>query len=621
MTTYCAPVQDTAFVLFDVLHIDRFADLPGFAGLTRETVHDLLTQVGEFSERTLHPLNQVGDRLGCVRHPDGTVTTPPGFPEAYRRLVADGWPGAAGPTELGGGGLPHVLGFAFLEYLWAANPAFTMHASHLGHASVLMAHGDPTLRATYGPHLVAGDWSGAMALTEPQAGTDLGLIRTTAADAGDGTYRIRGDKIFISGGESDLAENIVHFVLARLPGAPSGAKGLSLFLVPKYLVGADGSLGARNGFTCTGIEEKAGIHASPTCAMRYDDATGHLVGEPHRGLAEMFVLMNHMRLMTAVQGLGISEIAYQNAAQYARERRQGRRPGGDPHTAPDPIIEQPDVRRLLWRIRSFNEAARALVLFLALQVDLAERAADPGQRRAAGQLAALLGPVVKGVTAERSYDNTVDAQRVFGGHGYVRDTGAEQFVRDVRVAAIGEGVTPVQAADLVKRKLRLDDGRTVADLFARIAADAAGARTDVADLRTGAADARTDVADLRTDVADPRTDAAAGRQLEQALRELTDATDWISRAVAEEPARADSAAVDYLHLFGAVVLGWMALRITRAVGEAAASAPGRETGTRPSTRLALARHCLDRLPGEASFLAGRMREDPATYLSIGPADF
>jgi acyl-CoA dehydrogenase len=588
MTEYRAPTSETSFILFDVLDIGRYARLDGFGDLSPDVVSDILAQVAQFSEKTLHPLNQAGDRHGCTWHPDGSVTTPPGFPDAYRELVAAGWPGAAGPAEFGGGGLPHVVGFAYLEYMWAANPGFAMHASHLGHAAVLKAHGTAQQRAMYAPHLVAGDWAGAMALTEPQAGTDLGLISTRAVDHGDDSYRITGTKIFISGGEHDMAENIIHFVLARIDGAPAGTRGLSLFLVPKLLPGHDGRPAERNGLSCGGIEQKMGIHASPTCVMNYDEAVGFLVGEANRGLPAMFVLMNHMRLMTGTLGLGISEIAYQNAVSYARQRRQGRAPAGprDPGAAADLILALPDVRRLLWQIRSFNEAARALLLFTALQLDLSERAADPAERQAAADLASLLAPVIKGTITEQAFDNAVDAQRVFGGSGYIRDTGVEQFVRDARVGAIGEGITAVQATDLIRRKLGLNGGATMT--------------------------AFTDLIAASLDAVGGDGHEAFTRPLRRALGDLTEATAWITRAGRTDP---DAAAVEYLRLFGSVALGWMWLRIA-----IAALASPVDTGAR-SVRLALARFYLERLPGETAARHGRMTAGTSVLAGLSDAQF
>jgi 3-(methylsulfanyl)propanoyl-CoA dehydrogenase len=601
MTEYRAPVNETSFILLDVLGIGAYARLDGFSDLSPDVISDIFSQIALFSEKTLHPLNEAGDRHGCTWHADGSVTTPPGFPGAYRELVAAGWPGAAGPAEFGGGGLPRVIGFAYLEYIWAANPGFAMHASHLGHAAVLRAHGTAQQRAMYAPHLVAGDWAGAMALTEPQAGTDLGLISTRAVDHGDGTYRITGTKIFISGGEHDMAENIIHFVLARIDGAPTGTKGLSLFLVPKLLPDDDGRPAQRNGVSCGGIEQKMGIHASPTCTMNYDEAIGFLVGEPHRGLPAMFVLMNHMRLITATQGLGISEIAYQNAVSYARQRRQGRAPAGprDPGAAADPILAMPDVRRLLWQIRSFNEAARALLLFTALQLDLSERAVPLEERQAAADLASLLAPVVKGTITEQAYDNTVDAQRVFGGSGYIRDTGVEQFIRDVRVAAIGEGVTAVQAMDLLRRKLTLNGGATMTRLTEQIAAS--------------------------LDEGDAAGREVFTRPLRRALADLTETTAWITHAVRTDPDAAAAAAVDYLRLFGSVALGWMWLRIVGAVlarpADTRTGTAGAGTDAAAAARLALARFYLDRLPGETAMRHDRMKTGTGVLAALSDAQF
>lgn len=574
MTVYRAPVADTMFVLRDVLKIGELDRLPGFGPDALGLAEDVLAQVGEFAEHVLHPLNAVADRHGCVRHDDGSVSAPPGFREAYAKFVAGGWPGMAGPEEHGGGGLPLVVTLACHEYLWSANPAFTMTATSLGHARILLAHADERLRATYAGKLVSGEWTGTMGLTEPQAGSDLSLVRTRAVAREDGTYGVTGTKVFTSGGGHDLTPNIVHLVLARLPGAPAGTAGLSLFLVPQRLPGEDGEPGRPNRVTVVRVEDKMGLHGSATCQMAYDDATGHLVGEPNRGLAAMFLLMNDLRLMTAALGVGVSEVAYQNAAAYAKERLQGRAPRRtEPAGAADPIIEQPDVRRRLLTVRAFNEAARALLLWTALQSDIAGRSPDSGERAAAGQRLRLLTPVLKGMFTEVAFDNAVEAQQVFGGYGYVTETGVDQFIRDVRMAAYGEGVTPIQAMDLVHRKLGLADGWVVRDLFATIERDVAA------------------------------SSLPAARFLPEALAHLRDATDWITAAGAEAVA---AGCVSYLHLFGRVCLGWMWVRIASADPSSA-------------TKATLARFFLARLPATTAHRLDEVRAETETVLAL-PAD-
>ena len=386
MPTYKAPVDDMMFLLSDVFHIDRYNNLPGFADATPDLVEAVLAETGKFCEEALTPLNRVGDKEGCRRHDDGSVTTPTGFKDAYRKLTAGGWIGISAPVEFGGQGLPVVLAQAVNEFMCSANMAFGMYPGLTqGAIAALFAHASPAQKALYLPKLIAGQWSGTMNLTEPQCGTDLGLVRTRAAPQPDGTYKITGTKIFISAGEHDLVENIIHLVLARIEGAPEGTRGLSLFIVPKFLPGADGAIGARNAVSCGSIEEKMGIHGNATCVMNYDGATGWLLGEQNRGLQAMFTMMNEARLGVGVQGLAMSEVAYQNAAVYAKERLAGRALTGAkfPQQPADPIIVHPDVRRVLLSIRAFDEAARALVLWTALKSDIAHRSGDAKERQAA----------------------------------------------------------------------------------------------------------------------------------------------------------------------------------------------------------------------------------------------
>ncbi|HWC92337.1 MAG TPA: acyl-CoA dehydrogenase family protein, partial [Pseudolabrys sp.] len=386
MPTYKAPVDDALFLLNDVFHLDRYGNLPGFAEASPDTVEAVLREAAKFSEAVLTPLNRVGDKEGCERHPDGSVSTPAGFKDAFKQLVEGGWIGISAPEEFGGQGLPATLTSIVNEFFCSANMAFAMYPGLTqGAIAALIVHASPELKKKYLPKMVAGTWTGTMNLTEPHCGTDLGLLRTKAVKQADGSYQITGTKIFISAGEHDMAENIIHLVLARIEGAPAGTKGISLFVVPKLAVNDDGSLGARNGVSCGSIEEKMGIHGNSTCVMNYDGATGWLIGEENRGLNAMFVMMNEARLGVGVQGLALSEVAYQNAAAYAKERLQGRAISGvkAPDKPADPIIVHPDIRRALMSMRAFNEAARALVLWISLQGDVAHRSDDEKARQSA----------------------------------------------------------------------------------------------------------------------------------------------------------------------------------------------------------------------------------------------
>ncbi|HYI90211.1 MAG TPA: acyl-CoA dehydrogenase family protein, partial [Beijerinckiaceae bacterium] len=395
MPVYKAPVEDVLFLLNDVFRMERYNNLPGFADATPDLVEAVLTEGAKLCEEVLAPVNRAGDLEGCRRHDDGRVTTPPGFKGAYEAFAQGGWMGLALPAEYGGQGLPYTLNVVMNEFASAANMAFAMYPGlTMGAMAALLVHGSEEQKATYLPPMVEGRWTGTMNLTEPHCGTDLGLIKTKAAPNGDGSYAITGTKIFISAGEHDLAENIVHLVLARIEGAPEGTRGISLFIVPKFLVGADGGIGEGNGVTCGSIEHKMGIHGNSTCVMNYDAARGWLVGEANRGLNAMFVMMNEARLGVAVQGLGQSEVAYQNAATYAKERLQGRALTGpkNPDKPADPIIVHPDVRRTLMTIRAINEAARALVLWTALKSDIAHRSQDESERRSADDHLGLMTP-------------------------------------------------------------------------------------------------------------------------------------------------------------------------------------------------------------------------------------
>ena len=542
MPTYKAPVDDALFLLNDVFHLERYGNLPGFAEASPDTVEAILREAAKFTEEVLTPLNRIGDKQGCTRHPDASVTTPDGFKDAYRQLVEGGWIGISAPEEFGGQGLPGTMTVLVNEFLCSANMAFAMYPGLTqGAIAALITHASQELKEKYLPKMVEGSWTGTMNLTEPHCGTDLGLLRTKAVKQPDGSFKITGTKIFISAGEHDMVENIVHLVLARIEGAPSGTRGISLFVVPKMLVNDDGSLGARNGVSCGSIEEKMGIHANSTCVMNYDGAIGWLVGEENCGLNAMFVMMNEARLGVGVQGLAVSEIAYQNAAIYAKERLQGRALSGTkfPDKPADPIIVHPDVRRALLTMRAFNEAGRALVIWAALSSDVAHRSGDEKQRQIADDQLGLLTPVIKGVLTDKGFANTVLAQQIFGGHGYIAEHGMEQFVRDARIAMIYEGANGIQALDLVGRKLAANGGRAVMAFFNEV-------QTYLKE--RASSDALNEYL----------------RPLGASLAHLQQATMWFMNNAMAKPDNAGAGATDYMHLLGLVALGYMHARIAEA---------------------------------------------------------
>ena len=576
MPSYKAPVDDVLFLLNDVFEMEKLSNLPGFGDASPDVVEAILREGAKLCEETLQPLNLSGDQEGAKRLADGAVTTPKGFKAAHAAYADGGWIGLAAEPEYGGQGLPYTLGAIMNEFSSSANMAFSMYPGlTMGAMAAIQVHGSPEQKQTYLPKMIEGVWSGTMNLTEPHCGTDLGLLKTKAVPQADGSYAITGQKIFISAGEQDITENIIHLVLARIEGAPAGVKGISLFIVPRNHIDADGKVGARNGVSCGAIEHKMGIHANSTCVMNYDGAQGFLIGQANKGLAAMFVMMNEARLGVAIQGLAQSEVAYQNAAAYAKDRLQGRALSGvkAPEKAADPIIVHPDVRRNLLRARAFNEAARAFVIWTALASDVAHRSPDAAERQKADDLLGLMTPVLKGVLTDRGFDNAVACQQVFGGHGYIAEWGMEQFVRDARIAQIYEGANGIQALDLVGRKLPKDGGRAVMAFFAEVGAF----------LKANAENAEL---------------APFNKALKSGLDQLQQATMWFMQNGMAKPDNAGAGATDYMHLFGLVAMSYMWARIAKVALEKK-GAPGM------AEKLAVGRFYNERIMPEcASRLAG-----------------
>ncbi len=538
MPIYKAPLADMRFVLHELYDSKTIAELPDTGDFTPELMDSVLEEAARLTEEVLFPLNQSGDLEGCT-YENGVVRTPKGFREAYEAFRGGGWTAMSAAPEYGGQGMPVAPAMLVEEMLCAANMAFGLYPG-LSHGAYLALyhHGSEEQKQTYLPNLVSGKWSGTMCLTEPQCGTDLGMLRTRAVPADDGAYTLTGNKIFISAGEHDLTENIIHLVLARLPGAPAGVKGISLFVVPKFLVKEDGSLGARNGVTCTAIEHKMGIKASATCSLSFEDAKAWLVGEPHKGLRAMFTMMNTERLSVGIQGLGVAEIAYQNAVNYARERIQGRALSGakNPGQQADPIIVHPDIRRMLLTMRAYIEGCRALSGWVAREVDILQRSTDEDARLIADDFTALLTPVVKALFTDLGFEVTSTALQCYGGHGYIRDHGMEQYVRDARISMVYEGTNGIQALDLVGRKLPQDGGR----LFTRFL------------------DPVLEFIDANGD--DPALEPFI-QKLQTSLEHLQIATGHIMEAGITNHDEIGAAATDYLRLFGLVALGFMWARM------------------------------------------------------------
>ncbi len=595
MPVYAAPLREYDFLLREVLKIDRYANLPHFSDAPLDLVTQIFEEGARFCEGVLAPLNQAGDHHGCKRAADGAVTTPPGFKEAYRQHVEAGWGALGCAPEFGGQGLPNVVNLAFSEMASSANMAFAMYPglSH-GAYSALYHHGSDELKALYLPKLVSGEWTGTMNLTEPHCGTDLGLLRSKAVPAGDGSYKISGQKIFISAGEHDLADNIVHLVLARIEGGPAGVKGISLFVVPKFIPAADGAPGKRNAVTCGKIEEKMGIHGNATCVLDYDEAIGWLVGKEHKGLSAMFTMMNEARLGVAVQGLSQAEVAYQNGRAYAQDRLQGRSLTGpkNPDAAADPIIVHPDVRRMLMDSRSFVEGARAFALWTALHGDLENVSPDEKVREKGADYMALMTPVLKSYLTDKGYETATNCQQIFGGHGYIEEHGMSQFVRDARITMIYEGANGIQALDLVGRKLATNGGRAVFAFFNEID-DYVASRADNAAVK-------------------PYLDA-----LISAKGQLQEGTNWLMQNGMSNFDNAGAASHDYLNLFGLTALAYMWAQMAEAA--LAAKANGGASDKYYESKLITGRYYIERVLPEAGVHLAKLKAGAASMMAL-PAE-
>ncbi|MGV9009039.1 acyl-CoA dehydrogenase C-terminal domain-containing protein [Brevundimonas sp.] len=537
---YKAPVRDLTFILNDVLEIDRYANQPGFADVSSDLVGQILEEGAKFAEEVIAPINHSGDKEGCHWN-DGVVTGPKGWKEAYKAMVEAGWPALAADPAYGGQGMPAVVSMAFGQFTAAASAAFSMYPGlTAGAYAGIHANASEELKTKYLPKMATGEWGGTMNLTEPQCGTDLGMVRTKAVPQGDGTYKITGQKIWISAGEHDFTDNIIHTVLARVEGAPAGIKGLSLFLVPKVMVNDDGSLGERNSLMCAGLEHKMGIHGNATAVMQYDDATGWLIGEEGRGMNNMFVVMNEARLGTGLQGLAIGDAAYQAAVEFAKDRLQGRSLTGpkNPDGPADSIMVHPDVRRMLMEAKAFVEGGQAFILWTALQADL-QRSEDAAEAQKAHDYMGLITPVLKAYLTDKGFHVASLAMQVHGGSGYTEHFQASQYLRDARITMIYEGTNGIQALDLVGRKLPSQGGRAIMSWFADIDAFVAenGGEGSVQPFVEGLADAK---------------------------KKLQEATMWLMQNGMANPDNAGAASTDYLNLFGITALAYLWAQMAKA---------------------------------------------------------
>ncbi len=591
MPSYKAPVRDLSFVTNELLDFASLRETLGYTDADAETIAAIYDECARLAEDVVHPLNQSGDEQGC-RLVDGEVIVPDGFTEAYQAYVEGGWAGLACDPEYGGMGMPQLLRFMANEIFTAANHSWFMYPTLTDGAHSAVEHwASDDLKRKYLPKLTTGEWTGTMNLTEAHAGTDLGMIRTRAEPAEDGSYRISGTKIFISAGDHAMAENIIHLVLAKLPGAPAGTKGISLFIVPKFMVNDDGSLGERNSVIVQSIEHKMGIRASATCVLEFDGATGYLVGRENEGLKAMFTMMNAARLGVAVEGLGSAELAYQNAAAYARDRIQGRSLSGpkSPDKPADPLIVHADIRRMLLTMRSFTEGARALSGFIALQLDIAQRHPDAAEREKAEDLLGLMTPVAKSFFTDEGSAAANLAVQIYGGHGYICEHGVEQFVRDARISQIYEGTNGIQSLDLVGRKLRLNGGRAVKTFFALV--------TDELESAQGA-----------------EALAPYAKPLAAAFASLQQATAWLAGEGGSSPDNIGGAAVEYTRLFSIVAVGWSWLRAAACCLRSLETEPADAAFYR--NKLIVGRFFMERYVSEHSSLLSKLTSGADTMMAL-----
>jgi alkylation response protein AidB-like acyl-CoA dehydrogenase len=597
MQTYTPPLRDMRFVLHELHDSSALAKLPGLEEMTPDLLNTILEEAGKFISATLLPLNASGDAEGC-RYEDGVVRTPKGFKEAYKGFIDGGWGALSSDPEYGGQGLPQSAAKLVEEMICGCNLSFGLYPG-LSHGAylALKSHGSDALKNLYLPKLVDGSWTGTMCLTEAHCGTDLGLLRTKAVPQADGSYLITGSKIFISAGEHDLTENIIHLVLARMPDAPPGIKGISLFVVPKFLPNADGSVGARNGVRCTGIEHKMGIKASATCQISFDEASGFLVGEPHKGMRAMFVMMNSERLSVGTQGLGVGEVAYQSAVAYARDRLQGRSLSGTKHPekSADPIIVHPDVRRMLMTMRAYNEGCRALGVWVANALDRMERLPESPERAEAEDFVALMTPVVKALFTDLGFEGANLGLQTYGGHGFIVDHGMEQFVRDARIAMIYEGTNGVQALDLVGRKLPANMGRSLRRFFHPVAEF------------------------IETHAKDPEVGALV-QSLAKAFGALQLATGFIAQKSFSDPEEAGAASTDYLRMLGLVALGYMWVRMAKVAADNLPRAAGEDAAFYQAKRTTAAFY-VDRVLPQVGALLYAIKSGKTSMMALEEAAF
>ena len=598
MPIFKAPLEDFDFLYNEFLDLSPCADLPSMVEATPDVIEAVLSEAAKVAETVLQPLNAIGDEMGCqLDEASGEVRMPPGFVEAYRDFCNNGWTGLIADPEYGGQGLPSFVGLALSEMSNAANASFAAYPGlTLGAYEVIHHHGSDEQKATYLPRMVSGEWGGTMNLTEPHCGTDLGLLRTRAEPAADGSYRITGKKIWISAGEHDMVDNIIHLVLARTPDAPAGTRGISLFIVPKFLVNSDGSLGERNGVKCVGLEKKMGIKASATCEMEYTHAVGFLVGEENRGLAAMFTMMNAARLGTGIQGLGMASAAYQAAVSFARERLQGRSLAGTkyPDQPADPIVVHPDVRKMLLVSRASIEGARALGLYTGVQLELEFRHPDEAVRRQAGYWVALMTPIIKAYFTDLGFEVANLGMQVHGGAGYVRDTGVEQFARDVRITQIYEGTNGVQALDLVGRKLIANSGENLKAFFTPVMAFIAE---------------HHEQPELAEFVA----------PLKNAAELLQDTTGWVYQQMSRNPLEAGAAGTDYLRLFALTAMAFMWAKMAAIARRRLDQGAGKQLFYQ--AKLDTARFFMTRMLPETTSLAAKIRAGAAPLMDFNDEAF